>query len=540
MSIPWDKFEPQGYEDMVSVLLSRIHPDAQRIDGKGGDGGRDVQIVRGQDGKITDAFELKSFTCRMTPGRRNQVARSLKRAADLGPARWTLVTPIDPTPGELSWFHKLGANYCFPIAWFGKTWLDGKMAEFPDIRRYFLEGAKDEVYRLLFELQKEKARLTDVPDAVARSRTLRERLNEIDPYYSYEISTGPVAVGSWPSDVAFCVGFSDVRVDAYPKYSGAVEDRPVTINVMLNVGPDDEIVLNALGYGLEVSIPPRMIGNVTIDAPSGLGGSFTPVKLNIFPTNTSLDDPLTIALDIVDGDRLLASCPVHLTEQTGGLKGSIFSGTDSTGWLETRLTLHALERELQAEFRLNPKPAPAMPAALVPIFRWLDACQPPHYLKIRWHGEFRMGGEISGTLLEDESLGRVVEALAYLQETSGRYWEMPPSLTREEGREIVVAATLLKGESIDFTWSSFNLTLNQWEPKLKELVNGLPRQFKFEQEISLDLEGIKTPIGRVRTYFESARLANPESVQQALTSGVAPHLRLVPGDSDKAQRVLVC
>ena len=70
-------------------------------------------------------------------------------------------------------------------------------------------------------------------------------------------------------------------------------------------------------------------------------------------------------------------------------------------------------------------------------------------------------------------------------------------------------------------------------------MNGLPRRFKFEQDISLDLEGIKTPIGRVRTYFESARLANPESVQQALTSGVAPHLRLVPGDSDKAQRVLV-
>ena len=45
MSIRRDDFEPQGYEDIVSVLLSRLHPDAQRIDGKGGDGGRDVQIV---------------------------------------------------------------------------------------------------------------------------------------------------------------------------------------------------------------------------------------------------------------------------------------------------------------------------------------------------------------------------------------------------------------------------------------------------------------------------------------------------------------
>ena len=81
MSIRWDDLEPQRYEDMVSVLLSRIHKDAQRIDGKGGDGGRDVQIVSGQDGKITDAFELKSFTGRMGSVQRNQVARSLKRAA---------------------------------------------------------------------------------------------------------------------------------------------------------------------------------------------------------------------------------------------------------------------------------------------------------------------------------------------------------------------------------------------------------------------------------------------------------------------------
>ena len=132
MSIRRDDFEPQGYEDIVSVLLSRLHPDAQRIDGKGGDGGRDVQIVSGQDGQITDAFELKSFTGRMTFGRRKQVERSLKRAAALGPAQWTLVVPIDPTPAEEKWFRQLGTGYCFPTRWYGKTWLDGLCTKSPD------------------------------------------------------------------------------------------------------------------------------------------------------------------------------------------------------------------------------------------------------------------------------------------------------------------------------------------------------------------------------------------------------------------------
>ena len=43
--IRWEELGPQRYEDIVSVLVSRLYPDAQRIDGKGGDGGRDLQIV---------------------------------------------------------------------------------------------------------------------------------------------------------------------------------------------------------------------------------------------------------------------------------------------------------------------------------------------------------------------------------------------------------------------------------------------------------------------------------------------------------------
>lgn len=235
MSIRWDDFEPQGYEDMVSVLLSRLHPGAQRIDGKGGDGGRDVQIVHRQTDQITDAFELKSFTGRMTISRRRQVARSLQRAAALEPREWTLVVPIDPTPAEECWFRELGKEYSFPTRWAGKTWLDEKMSASPDIGRFFVEGASDEVVRLLRELREEQAVVTDVYNTVGRLRTLRERLNEIDPYYRYELSTGETARADWPADVVLSVDFGDVRVDLYPKYSGASRDRPITFDLKLGL-----------------------------------------------------------------------------------------------------------------------------------------------------------------------------------------------------------------------------------------------------------------------------------------------------------------
>ena len=250
-----------------------------------------------------------------------------------------------------------------------------------------------------------------------------------------------------------------------------------------------------------------------------------------------LEEPVRLALFIMDGPRAVVSRTVQLTEMTGGPKGSIFTGTDDTGWLQIRLTISVVDEEGKVEFRLNPKPT--MPTALLPLFRWVDAYRPPNSLKIRWPEGFEIQSEVDGPFLLDGSLGRYVEALAYLQESTGIYWEMPLSLSKEEAQEIVTAAALLKGESIDLKWNSFNLNMHRWGPELQELEDGGAKAFLFYDDISLVLHGERIPIGRVRTHFPSARLADPESVQQALASGLVPSLRLVPGDNDQAQRVLV-
>ena len=537
MSIRWEDLGRQKFEDMVSVLLSRLHLDSQRIDGKGGDGGRDVQIVHAGDDLIADAFELKSFTGRMGPGQRKQVKNSLDRAAGLGPARWTLVVPIDPTPRELDWFHRMGENYGFPREWRGKTWLDEKMALFPDIRRYYVEGAKDEVYRLLLELREEQARVTDVHDAMGRLRTLYERLNEIDPHYIYGLAIGNEAANIWPSDVVFSVRRGDVRVDAYAKYRGAVEDRPVFIRVMVTVSPEDLPVLEPLGYGLETTIPHRMISSITIDLPSGLGGNFSGGEFNIVPADTELDDPIILSLRLMAEDRVVASYPVQLKEQTSGPRGSVFTGTDSTGWLTMRLTVNVVDEDVEAEFRVIPQSG--MPNALVSLFQWLDAFQPARYLNIRWPEGFEVHSEISRPLWTEGSPVRFVEALAYLQKHAGVYSDFPLSLSEEHAQEIVTIAALMRGETIDLTWRALNLNLGQLGQEVKELADGGAQAVLIYEDISVELEGVKIPIGRVRTYIPSARLADPESVKRDSASGLVPTLRLIPGHSDKAQKVLV-
>ena len=175
------------------------------------------------------------------------------------------------------------------------------------------------MFYLLRELREEQARITDVHDAMIRLRTLH-----------YDLSVGTTAANGWPADVVLSVSFGDGRIGVYPKYSGATKDRPVTIKVKVAIGQDDELVQDALNYGLGATIPSSMVRSVTVDAPSGLGGSFTEAEISLLPYNGALDEPITPSLDIMDEDRLIASWPVILTERTGGLKGSILTGADST------------------------------------------------------------------------------------------------------------------------------------------------------------------------------------------------------------------
>ena len=289
--------------------------------------------------------------------------------------------PIDPTPDELKWFHKLRMDYCFPLEWRGRTWLDEKMVRFPDIRRYYVEGVKDEVYQLLLKLGEEQARVTSVPDVVKRLGPLREQLNEIDPHYIYELAAGTEATNRWPSDVVFSVRPGDVRVDAYPKYPGAGRDRPVSISAVVAFGPEDQAILEPLGYGLEATIPHRMISSVTVDLPSGLGGDFSGGEFKIAPADTEIDNPITLSLRVMADDKLVASYPVQLKERISGPKGSVFTGIDSTGWLEMQLTVNMVDADVEGEFRVIPQSG--MPTALLPLFRWLDAFQSGRQLNIR-------------------------------------------------------------------------------------------------------------------------------------------------------------
>ena len=540
MPIRWEDVGHEKYEEMVSVLLGRLYPDARRIDGKGGDGGRDVQIADARDGSIMGVFQLKGFTGRVGQSQRRQIERSLERAAELNPSKWTLVVPVDPNPAELRWFDSLRAKYGFSLDWCGKTWLDEKMAAHRDIQRYFLEGAKDEVYELLRELgnEQEKARVVDVAGAAVRMEKLHGRLNEIDPHYLYVMGKMGPGASLLDSNALLAVQVGDVRIEVFPRYRGATDDRPITMNLTVALGAADVEIQEALEYGKSVTLPGRLVQGVTLDAPGGLGGDLDVGEFSLWPLDTELEEPVTLSLDIMDGDDLVISCPFVFTKRTSGPRGMIYSGTDSTGWLELDLKVNLVEEEFEGRYRWTAQRG--MPRAVLPVLKWIDAFRPPHRVRIYWPEGPELVSEIeSPMLVGDSSWIEVVEAVAYVQECTRIHREMPVEMTEGEVEEALRFAALLRGETVDFTWRPFVLNVAQWGPEYDDLLGRESSTFIFECEIGWRFDGTLYPIGRVRNYIPSALLADVGSVRQKLADGTVPVLRFEPSESDQGQQVLV-
>ena len=135
LRVDFSRLSSKQYEDMISVLLSRIR-QIHRVDGSGGDGGRDCYF---RDENGIDVYELKSFLGRMNDVRRQQVVRSLQRALKGSARTWSLVVPIDATPKEQEWFDSLASatttttTTTTTLTWLDKRWLEEQLAAHPDI-----------------------------------------------------------------------------------------------------------------------------------------------------------------------------------------------------------------------------------------------------------------------------------------------------------------------------------------------------------------------------------------------------------------------
>lgn len=132
----------------------------------------------------------------------------------------------------------------------------------PDIGRYFA-GASDEVVQILKDIAREDALPSDAVGVAMRMGSTVARLNEIDPYYTFD----------------FTIAEDRTVVSCRPRYPDALRDRPISFSAQLKLDDATSPGLRAaiddfMLYGSPVQIPAENIGGLSIDMPGELGSQF--------------------------------------------------------------------------------------------------------------------------------------------------------------------------------------------------------------------------------------------------------------------------
>jgi hypothetical protein len=529
--VPWATLSERLIEDMVAVLLSQLYCEpgsgARRIDGKGGDGGRDVQIET--PGGI-HALEIKSFTGRMDKRRRAQVVASLDRAAALQPLDWTMLVPIDSTPGELKWFDSLRATVPFPIEWHGLTWLDAQFAARPSIARYFLENSKDELEDVARLFGQEKAALLGgAPDAMERACQVTARANELDPFYLFEITSDGTR--------------SAIKI--MPRYEGAEYDRPITASFKIAFPNDEtgrkaaEEFQRAIDLGTGARIPDEYIRDLLLNARASLGGHWQGGSVELFPSEPS-DGPHEARLAVLDpSDSTLAELPITLRATSRGLRGAVLNGADSTGILSVKVTSDVPDHRLS--ITLTTRAQPYVPDEMRRLVGFLAVLVKPNTVALR----DAKGTDVGGSPIDAEEpfveayVPQLVDDLALVQWAARMSRKVGPDFSRDDLASLATGAALLRGVRLEMPWERMTVVVG------KDALSALRRAAldgDFDCVLTtttphrVTIEGVLYPVGRgQRMEIVAARL---EACDPAWTAqGVIPdgaEVTLVPGSTNRA------
>jgi hypothetical protein len=522
------------YEDMVAVLISRLHPEARRVDGSGGDAGRDVLLPLPTGLEI---FELKSFTGRVGKKQREQIKSSLKKASSHSPSAWHLVVPIDPTPGESTWFEKMvnDLEITFPCDWLGQTWLDGHIANHLELPRYYIEGTAEEIVEALMVLQSEQAYLAGgLPDAIQRISRLTARLNELDPHYLFGYSTDP-ATGT--------------KITIIPRYPGAEQDAPLTIRASFQFPDTDDgraaadALRESVDYGIPTTVSADFVTEISVQGISGLGDPFTG-QLAIGQSGLPAGDLPQMALRVVD-DRgfSVTQLPLKVISRTAGLHGGELKFTDYSGAVHVSMRGDVTTRRFSLNYHYKPD-GDALPCIIRPAIKFLSELHAGRSVIVLINNEHFAPPVVPSVDLSSQDAFEFYAQLAYalddIQRKSGVYFPMPTTVSMEEYQNIVMASRLFAGETLTSEWESAQITVRaEGLSNIMELARNEVSGLWVNAEFVLSLDGREYTLGLVSRTHATARLDSVPELPADIAPDAEVELTLVPGSDASVSIALV-
>ena len=290
---PWQTCGQPKFDEAVEMLLVARHQAdpsqgvATAIDGRGGDEGIDVDVVR-PDETVSVIYQLKYFPEGFSGGyakvRRAQIRKSFTAAMAHNPERWVLVLPRNPTTKERKWVRSLIGKRKLQVAFIGSTQLNILLSTFPQIHKVLTVGPLKEALRYAGA----EGLVLDTSAAIDEAATsLGERANMHSAFWSTTVTTGPGGV----------VGkeFTPLRPDAYEK-------EPIGLAPTLRDTPEGHEARAALSElrsygGPSIEIGPDALEAVKITGPEFVAADFAgDVTVKLGPRNLSKPVPCELRI----------------------------------------------------------------------------------------------------------------------------------------------------------------------------------------------------------------------------------------------------
>ncbi|MFF5727711.1 hypothetical protein [[Kitasatospora] papulosa] len=522
--VPWEELQrdEKRYAALVSMLLLRLRPRARVVEGAGGDGGKDAYEYD-EDNQLI-IYELKSFTERLTGGRRTQVKKSLMTAAQHQPDAWDLVVPVRPTAGEWSWFDGLRKDYPFVRSLCGLDWLNEKLALHDDLVRAAVQGPDGYLLDRIADARAERdVLLGGVPDLAERYEVLMRRASEISPHYGLTVSHAE------EGGTEIAIAAKDPRV---------ADVAPILVEGELVFSEDDPVGAEvrsryerAVFYGGDVDLPGAHLRGFRLSAPPELGisGPMPLYEMRIRSHREPLVPALCAQLSVVGASGLpLQSVPLRFYERSRGTGGATLFGSDVAGLIEVQARLAPGAGTWQLDVTsCEPLEYPT-PATALPVLQVMAHARAGALVRMTFHAGSTLESVLDSDWTDDDfrSWVGLCEDLRFIQEATNTTFPIPSEMSGADASGIRQAARLLRGEAVSLGQGPLTSSVNPDRAGALDVFAAGQQRLVLAREVTFQLGGWLAPLGTCVEYCVVEQPSGLAHVRDEMRSGRSASVRL--------------
>jgi hypothetical protein len=532
--LAWETLTQTDFDRTVELLIrrwyTRNHPEltVQAIDGRGGDGGIDIDVHETATGKLVKIYQLKFFPEGFSGGfapRKKQIRKSFDQASKLHPPVWALVIPRNFTINERKWVTILLHGSGIHPAFVGRTELDDFQTSDPEAISLAERSADRKALALV---GREQAALLNIGDVAAEVARLAARADTLSPHWGIDIAARGDAITQ----------------TVFAKHPDAHAREPLSINFGLNFADQPELRAEydtALRYGVieQLTLPPEVVESFERIGPDWFAERFGTGTLELHPTPANkVELPATLRVTTTSGPpRVLRGIATWMTRGTEGAQvQTVFGGGLTITWR------FAEDRSIGASSEMSFTPEGHSGMDVDRSVLALDAVYEGAQVVLEVDGRKEsLTVQAQTEAGVPREVAELANDLAAIEHLTGTQFAFPNGMGGTERVMVRVVRLLLEGECVlapEMDGANFVFS-GEIDEGIERLLEGPVALAATTSEWTANVCGEVVQVGDVRYYHPGVRVLDSGQHLAALRAGngAGREARAVPDDATQGFRM---